>query len=79
MVFVIDAAVGKALKVLTALASEDRRLGGETSAVKALLSCCFTIIIAIIIIFLIECGNGIEGLPALITPTLTKRFNISQA
>jgi hypothetical protein len=36
-------------------------------------------IVAIIIIFLIECGNGIEGLPALTTPTLTKRFNVNQA
>jgi hypothetical protein len=62
------------LKELTTLAHEDRRLGGEPSAVEALLSCCFPIIIT----FLIERSNGIEGFPALITPTLTKRFNVSE-
>jgi hypothetical protein len=47
--------------------------------VKASLSSCFPIIIAIIITFLIECGNGIKGFPALGTTTLTKRYNVSQA
>jgi len=46
--------------------------------VKASLSCCFPIIIAIIITFLIEYGNCIEGLPALVAATLTKRFNVSE-
>lgn len=46
---------------------------------KVSLSCCFPIIIAIIITFLIECGNGIEGFSALGTTTLTKRYNVSQA
>ncbi len=66
------------LKELTTLAHEDRRLGGEPSAVEALLSCCLPTIIAIIIPFLIERSNGIEGFPAFITTTLTKRFNVSE-
>ena len=38
----------------------------------------FPIITAIIITFLVECSNGIEGFPTLVTTTLTKRFNVSQ-
>ena len=42
------------------------------------LSCCFPIITAIVITFLVECSNGNEGFPTLVTTTLTKRFNVSQ-
>lgn len=38
----------------------------------------FPIITAIIITFLVECSNGIEGFATLIPTTLTKRFNVSQ-
>lgn len=67
-------------KVFTPIGSKNRRMEWDLTAVDhaASLSRRFPIITAIIITFLIECGNGIESFPALVTTTLTKRCNVSQ-
>ena len=67
-------------KAFTPIGSENRRMERDLTAVDhaSSLSRRFPIITAIIITFLIECSNGIEGFPTLITPKLTKRFNVSE-